>query len=109
MNRNLDKKRRPPSASTLADEIVVTIRDRAGRRKAVVIRNSHETIRLDGRDYQKFRIINPAGFEGEDIFHRPDLGSCDLLSVVFTTLAEASPRSPERKRPAALIGGRNEA
>lgn len=107
MKRDRDEKQRSRAAGTGPDVIVVTIRDRAGRREDIVVRNSHETARLDGRDYQKFRIINPAGFEGEDIFHRPDLGSRDLLSVVFTALAEASHQRPERKRPGPPCGGRN--
>ena len=107
MKRDLSAKRGAPAAAAGVDDIVVTIQDGVGRREDVIIRNSRETARLEGRNYLKFRIINPAGFENEEIFHRPDYGDCSLLSVVFTALADASHRGPERKSAASCRRGRN--
>ncbi|MDH7513211.1 MAG: hypothetical protein QHH14_09725 [Clostridiales bacterium] len=56
----------------------------------VVIRNTKERITLEGIPYHKYQIIKPAGYEKEEVFHRPERGYEALLSVVFTALAEAS-------------------
>lgn len=75
---------------------LVTVHAGDGAEERIVVTDTKAVVRLDGRDYRTYRIIQPGGFEEEEIFHRPDRGLEALLAVVFTALAEASRRGPAR-------------
>jgi hypothetical protein len=55
----------------------------------IVVRKMDKTLKLEGKDYHRYQIVQPEGYEKEEIFHCPDRGREALLSVVFITLAEA--------------------
>jgi len=74
------------------EDAVVRVRNGSGRVGEIIIRNTREKMSLEGKDYYRYRIIIPKGYEEEEIFHRPDRGIEALLAVVFTILAEASRR-----------------
>jgi spore coat polysaccharide biosynthesis protein SpsF (cytidylyltransferase family) len=71
-------------------DVIVRVRNSSGKIDDIIIRNTLQKQRLEGKDYFKYRIISPEGFEGEEIFHRLDRGTEALLAVVFMILAEAS-------------------
>ena len=74
------------------EDAVVRVRNGSGKVNDIIVRNTHAKLRLEGKDYFKYRIISPEGYEEEEIFHRPDRGIEALLAVVFMILAEASRR-----------------
>jgi hypothetical protein len=76
-------------------KFVVKISNGAGLSGEIVVRDTRQIIMLEGKDYHRYQIVQPQGFEKEEIFHRPQRGYEALLSVVFTALAEASKRGKE--------------
>jgi hypothetical protein len=74
------------------EDVVVQVRNGSGKVNDINVRNTREKLRLEGKDYFRYRIIRPEGYEEEEIFHRPDRGIEALLAVVFMILAEASRR-----------------
>ncbi len=74
-------------------EFRIRVRNGSGGSTVIVIRNTFERIKLDGHDYFRYRIIQPEGYENEDIVHRLDRGYEGLLASVFVALAEAPPRA----------------
>ncbi len=73
-------------------EFQIKVRNGSGGCTIVVVRNTFERIKLDGNDYFRYRIVQPAGYEKEDIVHRLDRGYEGLLASVFLALAEDPPR-----------------
>jgi hypothetical protein len=71
------------------ENVIVRIVAGHGASETVVVRDTESVVRLEGKDYSKYRIVQPRGFEDEEILHRPDRGPEALLAVVFVTLAEA--------------------
>jgi hypothetical protein len=71
-------------------DVVVRVRNGSGKVNEIIVRNTREKLSLEGKDYFRYRIISPDGYEEEEIFHRVDRGSEALLAVVFMILAEAS-------------------
>ncbi len=74
------------------EDVVVRVRNGSGKVNEIIVRNTREKLSLEGKDYFKYRIISPDGYEEEEIFHRQDRGSEALLAVVFMIMAEASRR-----------------
>jgi hypothetical protein len=71
-------------------DIVVRIVKTSGRTNDVIVRDTRKIIRLEGRHYQVYQIVQPEGYEKEEIYHLPDRSQEALLSLVFEALAEAS-------------------
>jgi hypothetical protein len=85
--------------NTQGDILVVSIAGAKSGVGDIVIRNTKAPVDLEGRVYEKYRIMKPAGFEQEEILHRRERGHEALLGIVFTTLAEATRDRAPRKRP----------
>ena len=73
-------------------DVVVRVRNGSGKLNEIIVRNTRQKLSLEGKDFFRYRIISPDGYEEEEIFHRQDRGSEALLAVVFMILAEASRR-----------------
>lgn len=73
-------------------DVAVRVWNAFGGSEDIVIRKMDRVLQLEGKDYHKYQIVQPQGYEKEEIFHRPDKGREALLSVVFMTLAEAERR-----------------
>jgi hypothetical protein len=79
--------------SPKSDEFQIRVRNGSGGCTVVVVRNTFERLKLDGHDYFRYQIVQPKGYENEDIVHRLDRGYEGLLASVFVALAEAPPRA----------------
>lgn len=73
-------------------DVAVRVWNASGGIEDIVVRKMDKVLKLEGKDYHRYQIVQPAGYEEEEIFHRPDLGGEALLSVVFITLAESGRR-----------------
>jgi len=81
-----------PSPLRLDGDIVVRVLNGRGGVEDIVVRKLDKVLKLEGRDYHRYQIVEPEGYEKEEIYHRPDRGREALLSVVFITLAESGLR-----------------
>jgi hypothetical protein len=71
-------------------DISVEISNHPHGRQEILLRRLPVPAILEGREYQRYCIIRPRGFEDEILYHHHERGYEALLSVVFTTLAEAA-------------------
>jgi hypothetical protein len=90
------RRKKPAPNRSVRPPFIVTVRAGGGAEERIVVKDMKAVVRLDGRDYREYRIIQPGGFEEDVIFHRLDRGPEALLAVVFTALAEASRPGPAR-------------
>jgi hypothetical protein len=58
------------------------------RQESVVIRSLGERVWLDGDEFEKMQIVEPAGLEAEPLFHRVGRPYDAILSVAFQALSE---------------------
>ncbi|OGD20803.1 MAG: hypothetical protein A2Y69_05025 [Candidatus Aminicenantes bacterium RBG_13_59_9] len=73
-------------------DVVVRVWNGFGGTEDFVVRKMDKVLQLEGKDYHRYQIVQPQGYEEEEIFHRPDRGREALLSVVFITLADSARR-----------------
>ena len=73
-------------------DVAVRVLNGFGGTEDIVVRKMDKVLRLEGKAYHRYQIVQPEGYEEEEIFHRPDKGREALLSVVFITLAESGRR-----------------
>jgi hypothetical protein len=75
-------------------DVVVRISNGLGGTEDIVVRRTDKVLKLQGNDYHTYQIVQPEGYEEEEILHRADRGREELLSVVFITMAESGRRRP---------------
>jgi hypothetical protein len=73
-------------------DVVVRIWNDIGGTEDIVVRRTDKVLRLQGNDYHGYKIVEPVGYEEEEILHRADRGREELLSTVFIALAESGRR-----------------
>lgn len=78
------------------NDVIVKVMSSSGRLEDIVIRNTFEKVKLGGKDYFRYQIIKPQGYEKEEIIHRIGRSYEGLIISVFMTLAQA--RSPEQDK-----------
>lgn len=58
------------------------------RGESLVLRRSGERVWLDGDEYEMLRIVEPAGMEGDPLFHKVGGPFEGILSIAFQALSE---------------------
>jgi hypothetical protein len=76
-----------PNTKAPAGDLIVLVGGQAGGLGECVIRQTGETVTLGDRTYGRYQIVEPRGFESEEILHPLDQGPAGLLGTVFSTLA----------------------
>ncbi|MDD8026712.1 MAG: hypothetical protein PHI34_09355 [Acidobacteriota bacterium] len=71
-----------------ARKISVRIESQGRRRQSVVIHSSGERVWLDGHEFEKLIIVEPAGWEREPLFHEIGRPYEAILSVAFQAISE---------------------
>jgi hypothetical protein len=74
----------------------ITIRVASGRDEIneIVVQKTNSPLRLENRNYQRYQIVKPKGYEDQEIIYCLDRGLEELLSAVFIALASPIKRLP---------------
>jgi hypothetical protein len=79
-----------------ADDVVVKVSNGFGGFEDIVVRNTFQKVRLGDLDYMRYRIVQPKGYEREEIIHRVGQNREGLICSVIMTLATANGRVQNR-------------
>ncbi len=75
-----------------ADDVVVKVSNSLGGFDHIVIRNTYQMFKLGDQDYMRYQIIQPKGYEKEEIIHRLGQSHEGLICSVIMTLGQANGR-----------------
>jgi hypothetical protein len=87
------------AADPRIDDVTIRVETGPDVLGEIVVQRTNDTLKLEARCYQRYRIIKPTGYEDQEILHCPDGGLEVLLSSVFMTLAAPVKRSSGFDRP----------